>query len=161
MARSCASWSSSWVVTPSTSSRQVRWNSSSRSGRDLGRAGGVDPLVGLGHLVVPAPVALGSESHGRRGVSCIALGLPGYDAAGPFLTRSSMEKPRHGGHLIAQALKNEGVTHFFTLSGGHIAPIYDGCVDLGIEVVDFRHEQSAAHAADGWARVTLSVGVAG
>jgi thiamine pyrophosphate-dependent acetolactate synthase large subunit-like protein len=72
-----------------------------------------------------------------------------------------MEKPRHGGHLIAQALKNEGVTQFFTLSGGHIAPIYDGCVDLGIEVVDFRHEQSAAHAADGWARVTLSPGVAG
>src|SRR2546429_7113191 len=72
-----------------------------------------------------------------------------------------LDKPRHGGHLVAETLRQEGVTHFFTLSGGHIAPIYDGCVDLGIEVVDFRHEQSAAHAADGWARVTLSVGVAG
>ena len=71
-----------------------------------------------------------------------------------------MEKPRHGGHLIAQALKNEGVTHLFTLSGGHIAPIYDGCIDLGIEVVDFRHEQSAAHAADAWARITLVPGAA-
>jgi acetolactate synthase-1/2/3 large subunit len=71
-----------------------------------------------------------------------------------------MEKPRHGGHLIAQALVNEGVRYLFTLSGGHIAPIYDGCVDLGIEVVDFRHEQAAAHAADGWARVTLGPGVA-
>jgi len=71
-----------------------------------------------------------------------------------------MEKPRHGGHLIAEALKNEGVRYLFTLSGGHIAPIYDGCVDVGIEVVDFRHEQAAAHAADGWARVTLSPGVA-
>src|SRR6266536_3944669 len=71
-----------------------------------------------------------------------------------------MEKPRHGGHLIAQALLNEGVPYLFTLSGGHIAPIYDGCVDLGIEIVDFRHEQSAAHAADGWARVTLGPGVA-
>lgn len=70
-----------------------------------------------------------------------------------------MDRPRHGGHLIAQALKNEGVRYLFTLSGGHIAPIYDGCVDLGIEVVDFRHEQSAAHAADGWARVTLQPGV--
>src|SRR5437588_11203058 len=71
-----------------------------------------------------------------------------------------MEKPRHGGHLIAQALKNEGVSHLFTLSGGHIAPIYDGCVDLGIDVVDFRHEQAAVHAADGWARGNLQPGVA-
>src|SRR5437588_3915062 len=71
-----------------------------------------------------------------------------------------MEKPRHGGHLIAQALKHEGVRYLFTLSGGHIAPIYDGCVDVGIEVIDFRHEQAAAHAADGWARLTLSPGVA-
>jgi len=71
-----------------------------------------------------------------------------------------MEEPRHGGHLIAQALVNEGVRYLFTLSGGHIAPIYDGCVDLGIEVIDFRHEQAAAHAADGWARVTLGPGVA-
>ena len=71
-----------------------------------------------------------------------------------------MEKPRHGGHLIAQALKNEGIRYLFTLSGGHIAPIYDGCVDLGIEVIDFRHEQAAVHCADGWARVTLEPGVA-
>src|SRR5437764_6740097 len=71
-----------------------------------------------------------------------------------------MEKPRHGGHLIAQALKNEGVRYLFTLSGGHIAPIYDGCVDLGIEVIDFRHEQAATHCADGWARVTLQPGIA-
>lgn len=71
-----------------------------------------------------------------------------------------MTKPRHGGRLIAQALRAEGVSHLFTLSGGHIAPIYDGCVDEGIRIVDFRHEQSAAHAADGWARVTLQPGVA-
>src|SRR5919197_1473886 len=78
----------------------------------------------------------------------------------PAATRTVMEKPKHGGHLIAQALRNEGVRHLFTLSGGHIAPIYDGCVDLGIEVVDFRHEQAATHAADGWARLTLGPGVA-
>src|SRR5438093_5713942 len=71
-----------------------------------------------------------------------------------------MNEPRHGGHRVAQALKAEGVTHLFTLSGGHIAPIYDGCVREGIRVVDFRHEQAAAHAADGWARVTLEPGVA-
>jgi acetolactate synthase-1/2/3 large subunit len=71
-----------------------------------------------------------------------------------------MDKPRHGGHLFAAALKNEGVTNLFTLSGGHIAPLYDGCVDEGIRIVDFRHEQAAAHAADGWARVTGEPGVA-
>jgi acetolactate synthase I/II/III large subunit len=71
-----------------------------------------------------------------------------------------MEALRHGGHLIARTLKQEGVQHLFTLSGGHIAPIYDGCVTEGIRIVDFRHEQAAAHAADGWARVTLQPGVA-
>ncbi len=71
-----------------------------------------------------------------------------------------MERPKHGGHLIAQALRQEGVSHLFTLSGGHIAPIYDGCVAEGIRIVDFRHEQAATHAADGWARVTLQPGVA-
>ncbi|HYT30267.1 MAG TPA: thiamine pyrophosphate-binding protein, partial [Actinomycetota bacterium] len=71
-----------------------------------------------------------------------------------------MDQPMHGGHLIAQTLKGEGVRNLFTLSGGHIAPIYDGCVREGIRIVDFRHEQAAAHAADGWARVTLEPGVA-
>jgi acetolactate synthase-1/2/3 large subunit len=71
-----------------------------------------------------------------------------------------MDEPRHGGHLVAASLKHEGVDHLFTLSGGHIAPIYDGCVDEGIRIVDFRHEQAAAHAADGWARVTGRPGVA-
>ena len=71
-----------------------------------------------------------------------------------------MGAPRHGGHLVAETLKGAGVSHLFTLSGGHIAPIYDGCVDEGIRIVDFRHEQAAAHAADGWARVTLELGVA-
>jgi acetolactate synthase-1/2/3 large subunit len=70
-----------------------------------------------------------------------------------------MQKPRHGGHLVARALAAEGVRHLFTLSGGHIAPIYDGCADEGIRIVDFRHEQAAAHAADGWARVTGRPGV--
>ncbi len=72
-----------------------------------------------------------------------------------------MGQPKHGGHLVARILKQEGVRHFFTLSGGHIAPIYDGVVAEGIRLVDFRHEQSAAHAADGWARVTLETGVVG
>jgi acetolactate synthase-1/2/3 large subunit len=66
----------------------------------------------------------------------------------------------HGGSLVAQALHREGVTHVFTLCGGHIQHIYDGCLDLGIRVVDVRHEQSAGHAAEGWARATGKCGVA-
>jgi acetolactate synthase-1/2/3 large subunit len=66
----------------------------------------------------------------------------------------------HGGRIVARALKNEGVSHVFTLCGGHVMAIYDGCLDHGIRVVDTRHEQSAAHAADGWARVTGQPGVA-
>jgi acetolactate synthase-1/2/3 large subunit len=66
----------------------------------------------------------------------------------------------HGGRIVARALKTEGVSHVFTLCGGHVMAIYDGCLDHGIRVVDTRHEQSAAHAADGWARVTGQPGVA-
>ena len=64
-----------------------------------------------------------------------------------------------GGHLVARALKNEGVDTIFTLCGGHIIDIYDGCVDEGIRIVDVHHEQVAAHAADGYARQTGGLGV--
>jgi acetolactate synthase-1/2/3 large subunit len=65
-----------------------------------------------------------------------------------------------GGHLVAKALKAEGIDVIFTLCGGHIIDIYDGCLDEGIKIVDVRHEQVAAHAADGWARITGKPGVA-
>lgn len=65
-----------------------------------------------------------------------------------------------GGQLVARMLKKEGVGTAFTLSGLHVAPIYAGCVDEGIRLVDTRHEQAAAHAADAWARLTRGVGVA-
>ncbi|OJY31558.1 MAG: acetolactate synthase [Myxococcales bacterium 68-20] len=65
----------------------------------------------------------------------------------------------HGGRLVAQALKRHGTSHLFTLCGGHIQAIYDGCIDEGIRVVDVRHEQTAGHAADGYARVTGRPGV--
>ncbi|MGQ7791138.1 thiamine pyrophosphate-binding protein [Faunimonas sp. B44] len=63
-----------------------------------------------------------------------------------------------GGHLVARALKAEGVDTIFTLCGGHIIDIYDGCVDEGIRIIDVRHEQVAAHAADGYARQTGKLG---
>jgi acetolactate synthase I/II/III large subunit len=65
----------------------------------------------------------------------------------------------HGGRLIARRLKAHGVSKLFTLSGGHLFSIYDGCREEGIEIVDVRHEQTAAFAAEGWAKVTREVGV--
>ncbi len=67
----------------------------------------------------------------------------------------------HGGQIAAKALKNAGVECIFTLSGGHIMPIYAGCIEEGIEIIDVRHEQAATHAADAWARVNPGkIGVA-
>ncbi|HEU4319343.1 MAG TPA: thiamine pyrophosphate-binding protein [Acidimicrobiia bacterium] len=66
----------------------------------------------------------------------------------------------HGGQIIARALKNEGVDTLFTLTGGHIVPILDGCLQEGIRIVDVRHEQTAAHAAEAYTRLTGRLGVA-
>ena len=66
----------------------------------------------------------------------------------------------HGGELVARSLAAQGVSTLYTLCGGHVAPIYDGCLNHNIAVIDFRHEQAAAHAADAYARLTRNVGVA-
>jgi acetolactate synthase-1/2/3 large subunit len=58
----------------------------------------------------------------------------------------------HGGILAARALKAAGVECVFTLCGGHIMPLYAGCQEQGIRIIDVRHEQAAVHAADAWAR---------
>ncbi len=65
----------------------------------------------------------------------------------------------HGGRLIARRLKAHGVSKLFTLSGGHLFSIYDGCREEGVEIVDVRHESAAAFAAEGWAKVTREPGV--
>ncbi len=72
--------------------------------------------------------------------------------------KSRSEEVISGGHLVAKALKSEGVDTIFTLCGGHIIDIYDGCLDEGIRIIDVRHEQTAAHAADGYARQTGKLG---
>ena len=66
----------------------------------------------------------------------------------------------HGGRLAAKALAARGVSHLFTLSGGHLFSLYDGCREEGIEIVDVRHEQSAGFAAEGYAKATRTPGVA-
>ena len=66
---------------------------------------------------------------------------------------------RSGGQLLVDALAREGVSRIFSLSGGVINPIYDACLDAGIEVVHTRHEGGAGFMADGWARLTRRPGV--
>jgi acetolactate synthase-1/2/3 large subunit len=64
------------------------------------------------------------------------------------------------GVLVARALKAHGVDTIFTLSGGHVMPVYEGCRVEGVRVVDVRHEQAAAHAAEAWGRINRACGVA-
>ncbi|MCL4264631.1 MAG: hypothetical protein KJ069_15515 [Anaerolineae bacterium] len=66
----------------------------------------------------------------------------------------------HGGELVARALAAQGVGTLYTLCGGHIAPVYEGCLNNNIAVIDFRHEQAAGHAADAYARLTRNIGAA-
>src|SRR5215510_14671889 len=75
------------------------------------------------------------------------------------MTTETSSQTLHGGRLVAQRLKAHGVTKLFTLSGGHLFSIYDGCREEGIEIVDVRHESTAAFAAEGWAKVTREPGV--
>ena len=65
----------------------------------------------------------------------------------------------HGGTLAAKALEAHGVDTLFTLSGGHLFSLYDGCVQEGLRLVDVRHEQTAVFAAEAWAKVTRRPGV--
>jgi len=66
----------------------------------------------------------------------------------------------NGGQQIAPVLKSVGITHVFTLCGGHTAPIYLACEEEAMQVIDHRHEQAAVHAADAYARIQRNLGVA-
>ncbi len=64
-----------------------------------------------------------------------------------------------GGYLVAKTLHELGVRTIFTLAGGHINPIYNFCIDLGIRLIDTHHEQGAAMAADAYGRVSKTPGI--
>jgi acetolactate synthase-1/2/3 large subunit len=64
-----------------------------------------------------------------------------------------------GGDLLARTLKAAGVDKVFALHGGHHEALFKGCLDEGIDLIDFRHESSAGHAADSYARTTGRLGV--
>lgn len=71
-----------------------------------------------------------------------------------------MAEQGHGGLAVTRALKALGVDHLFTLTGGHIFPILDGCHQDGIQMIDTRHEQTATFGAEGYARLSRHLGVA-
>jgi thiamine pyrophosphate-dependent acetolactate synthase large subunit-like protein len=66
----------------------------------------------------------------------------------------------NGGEIIAKVLQKHGVKYLFTLCGGHISPIFVAAQNLGIRVVDTRHEVNAVFAADAVSRLTGVPGVA-
>src|SRR5262245_66456206 len=66
----------------------------------------------------------------------------------------------HGGELALSALRPFGVDELFTLSGGHVFPLYDAAVKQDVRIVDVRHEQTATFAAEGTAKLLRRPGVA-
>src|SRR5512135_3341165 len=66
----------------------------------------------------------------------------------------------HGGALALAALRGYGVTEMFTLSGGHVFPLYDAARQAGLRIVDVRHEQSAVFAAEAVAKLQRRPGLA-
>lgn len=65
----------------------------------------------------------------------------------------------NGAGMLIESLKNEGVDTVFGYPGGAVLNIYDALFDSGLRHILTRHEQGAAHAADGYARVTGKPGV--
>jgi hypothetical protein len=64
-----------------------------------------------------------------------------------------------GAEIIIECLKREGVEVIFGYPGGQVLPLFDKLFDCGIRFILPRHEQAAAHAADGYARATGKTGV--
>src|SRR5215831_1177320 len=78
------------------------------------------------------------------------------------MAEETQEPARHGGAHAVAAARRHGVSTMFTLSGGHVFPLYDGAVkaDPPMRLVDVRHEQTAVFAAEATARLTRAPGLA-
>src|SRR5712691_872720 len=121
---------------------------------------------------IPAPGATGPASDalgpagGSRGPAPGAPGPaggsrgPAPGAPGP--AGGAGQSPAHGGAHAVAAAQRHGVRTMFTLSGGHVFPLYDGAVKAGppMRIVDVRHEQTAVFAAEATARLERTPGLA-
>jgi len=121
-----------------------------------GWADGRDPRDLPADRVVREPAAGPDTVHvgePAAGPDTVHVGEPAA-AASPGAQRV------HAGHLLAAQLVTEGIQEVFTLIGGHISPVFDGCARRGIRLIDVRHEAAAVHAADGLARLRRAPQVA-
>jgi acetolactate synthase-1/2/3 large subunit len=71
-----------------------------------------------------------------------------------MIRNKKFEGKIQGGHLVAKSIAEKGIRKIFSLAGGFVNPIYDGCLEYGIDIIDTRNEQEAGFLADGWAQVT-------
>lgn len=76
-----------------------------------------------------------------------------------FKLKKPAKRELLGGDLLAQCLNQLGVKVAFGIHGGHLDSFLMGCVDLGIDLIDVRHETVAVQAAEGYAKVSGKVGV--
>src|ERR1700731_1463497 len=78
------------------------------------------------------------------------------------MAEETQEPVRHGGAHAVAAARRHGVSTMFTLSGGHVFPLYDAAVHAGppMRLLDVRHEQTAVFAAEATARLTRLPGLA-
>ena len=65
-----------------------------------------------------------------------------------------------GGQLAVEALLEKGVTKVFSLSGGHINPLYEAAEGSALEIFTTRHEQASVFMAEAWGMLTRKPGVA-
>jgi acetolactate synthase I/II/III large subunit len=102
--------------------------------------------------------SMGEAAPGISGAQSMA-GAPGVGEA-PGISGQWLSG--HGGAHAVAAARRHGVTTIFTLSGGHIFPVYDGAVkaDPPLRLLDVRHEQTAVFAAEATAKLTRTPGLA-
>ena len=110
-------------------------------------------------LAVSAGCRTLAAVRGARRLDRRARRLPRGVAGSGRLTVSRRSRRTAAGSR-PRSCRAHGVDVVFTLSGGHLFVLYDGCVQAGIDLVDTRHEQTAAFAAEGFAKVTGRPGVA-
>src|SRR5207248_3011295 len=127
----------------------------------VGTPGGGEPdlrAAGAAGVTATTPSRAGHSAGGGPGAAADAdRAAPGRSTA---RRRGMGAVDGHGGQLALEALRAFGVTELFTLSGGHVFPLYDAAHQAGVRIVDVRHEQSAVFAAEAVAKLQRRPGLA-
>ena len=112
--------------------------------------------AGAGEIPAPGATGPASDALGPAG------GSRGPAPGAPGPAGGAGQSPAHGGAHAVAAAQRHGVRTMFTLSGGHVFPLYDGAVKAGppMRIVDVRHEQTAVFAAEATARLERAPGLA-